>query len=441
MSCPRHLRPWLSAAVVSLALPAIAAPWRGDRLDDCEPGFPAADGSWILPLTTGDDDRFEVCVDGGAWTAPQIFKYAPAAGGRPVAAIVLFDALLSADGQPVSPAPWERPLRRLLTDPGLLIAGGRCTAATPKIPRPGTAGRDLWPAVESERPERATRLWDGVLEALTVLSELEEPDRRLLVLVSDGREEVASEHVSASCLDAAARARIPIYVLWVAAGADPEADAARLRDLAVRSGGQFVADDGGTTGDGAEGAVGDLCGRIAAVRGLQLDATGDGLPVTATVRRVGRTDGEMRGTIAARQPLRAPGTRRWYVLGVGFLATIGAGAVLWRQRNAAVGELILTTGSGVRHVSIPRDGLTIGSDRGNRLRLENRTISGHHAVIHRREGHLVLTDLRSTRGTTVNGQPVVAHRLVSGDRILLGREVELLYRKARSRGTAARDDQ
>lgn len=439
----RRCRGRVIAAVMVVALSAIAAVVRGETLQACEPGFSARDGSWVLPVLATDPatpgpswtaDSLEVRTDDRSLPVLEVMAYAPRDGGRPLAAVVLFDALRDEGARPVSPAPWAEALRRRLVGPGVALVAGSCGVGTPEIPDLEDAAASAWSTGNAAWPVADARLWDGVLEALTVLSEADEPDRRLLVLVSDGREESASEHVLASCLDAAVRARIPVYVLGLASGADREADEARLRDLAMRSGGQFVADTGGSGGDGAEAAAAVLCERIAAVRGLRIAATGAVLPIAVTVRLVESEGPELQASIAARQSLRAPGASRWYVLGGGLLAAIGAAAVLWRQRNATVGELLLTTDGGVRRVPIPREGLTIGSERGNRLRLANRVVSRHHAIIQWREGHLVLTDLRSTRGTTINGQPVVTHRLVSGDRILVGREVELVFRKARPRG-------
>lgn len=440
---PRRSLERAIAAFLIVAGPAAATAVRGEALRECEPGFRAHDGSWVLPVLAMDQVApeppwtaagFEVRTDGRALPVLEVMTYAPRDGGRPLAAVVLFDALRDESGQPISPAPWAEALRSRLAGPGVALVAGVCGAQASEIPDFEAAAADAWPTDPAVWPGAEARLWDGVLEALTVLAEIDEPDRRVLVLVSDGREESASEHVLASCLDAAVRARIPVYVLGVAAGADREADGARLRDLAVRSGGRYFSDAGGSGGDGSEAAADALCERITAVRGLRIAATEDELPIAVTVRLVDSAEAGLPAGIAARQRLRAPGTRRWFALGGGMLAAIGAAAVLWRQRNATVGELLLASDRGVRRVPIPREGLTIGSERGNRLRLANRVVSRHHAIIRWREGHLVLTDLRSKRGTAVNGLPVVSHQLVDGDRILVGREVELVYRKARPRG-------
>ncbi|MBE0566162.1 MAG: FHA domain-containing protein, partial [Krumholzibacteria bacterium] len=104
------------------------------------------------------------------------------------------------------------------------------------------------------------------------------------------------------------------------------------------------------------------------------------------------------------------------------------------DRDRTVGELVLTTRNGLRRYPVRRAGATIGSDPDNSLVLAARSVSPHHAVIRARGADVVITDLRSGRGTAVNGQPVVTRKLAAGDRILLGREIELVFRTARSPG-------
>lgn len=77
-------------------------------------------------------------------------------------------------------------------------------------------------------------------------------------------------------------------------------------------------------------------------------------------------------------------------------------------------------------IEIPSEGLTIGRDPTNGLVLggsEHPYVSSHHARLERDGADLVLYDLGSKNGTTVNGEPVSRRRLRPGDRIQLGREV------------------
>ena len=69
--------------------------------------------------------------------------------------------------------------------------------------------------------------------------------------------------------------------------------------------------------------------------------------------------------------------------------------------------------------------LTIGREEGNPIQLNDERISRFHLKIQEDEGKLVLTDLESTNGTKVNGEPVQLWRLRPGDVINLGRTVVL----------------
>ena len=69
--------------------------------------------------------------------------------------------------------------------------------------------------------------------------------------------------------------------------------------------------------------------------------------------------------------------------------------------------------------------LTIGREDGNPIQLNDERISRFHLKIQEDEGKLVLTDLASTNGTKVNGEPVQLCRLRPGDLVMLGRTVLL----------------
>ena len=69
--------------------------------------------------------------------------------------------------------------------------------------------------------------------------------------------------------------------------------------------------------------------------------------------------------------------------------------------------------------------LTIGREEGNPIQLNDERVSRFHLKIQEDEGKLVLTDLESTNGTKVNGEPVQLWVLRPGDVIALGRTVLL----------------
>src|SRR5687767_7410123 len=65
--------------------------------------------------------------------------------------------------------------------------------------------------------------------------------------------------------------------------------------------------------------------------------------------------------------------------------------------------------------------VTIGREEGNVIRLNDERVSRFHAKIQEDHGHIVLTDLDSTNGSTVNGEPVQLRILKAGDQITIGR--------------------
>ncbi|MEM9643554.1 MAG: FHA domain-containing protein, partial [Planctomycetota bacterium] len=76
-----------------------------------------------------------------------------------------------------------------------------------------------------------------------------------------------------------------------------------------------------------------------------------------------------------------------------------------------------SSGDVVRHVPIDEADFIIGRKPGVLLRLDFRTVSGHHAELILDDGKLYVCDLGSTNGTYVNG-----NRLNKGERISLGDE-------------------
>jgi len=65
--------------------------------------------------------------------------------------------------------------------------------------------------------------------------------------------------------------------------------------------------------------------------------------------------------------------------------------------------------------------VTIGREEGNIIRLNDERVSRFHAKIQEDHGHVVLTDLDSTNGSSVNGEPVQLRILKAGDQVTMGR--------------------
>ena len=91
------------------------------------------------------------------------------------------------------------------------------------------------------------------------------------------------------------------------------------------------------------------------------------------------------------------------------------------RETAAIPKLVLSTPQRtLRRIVIDRPTLTIGRRPYNDVMLDDLTVSGEHAVVHRRDGECTIHDLNSRNGTLVNGLPVTRCALADGDRIEIG---------------------
>jgi hypothetical protein len=85
-------------------------------------------------------------------------------------------------------------------------------------------------------------------------------------------------------------------------------------------------------------------------------------------------------------------------------------------------KLIVTDGAGVtKDVPLNKERVTIGRAPDNDIPLNDKAVSGHHAVVITILQDSFLEDLDSTNGTQVNGKQVAKHPLSSGDVISIGR--------------------
>jgi pSer/pThr/pTyr-binding forkhead associated (FHA) protein len=70
--------------------------------------------------------------------------------------------------------------------------------------------------------------------------------------------------------------------------------------------------------------------------------------------------------------------------------------------------------------------ITVGRGQDNMIRLDDGTISHHHALLVLENGDYKVRDLNSTNGTRVNGLRVVETRIHDGDQVRMG-SVEMRY--------------
>ena len=81
-----------------------------------------------------------------------------------------------------------------------------------------------------------------------------------------------------------------------------------------------------------------------------------------------------------------------------------------------MGKLIVTDGSGMtQEYALDKERVTIGRHPDNDISLNDKAVSGHHAIIITILQDSFLEDLDSTNGTQVNTKQIAKHPLVNGD--------------------------
>jgi predicted component of type VI protein secretion system len=73
-----------------------------------------------------------------------------------------------------------------------------------------------------------------------------------------------------------------------------------------------------------------------------------------------------------------------------------------------------------RIVALPNQMVTIGRAPDNDVVVGDPATSGHHGRIEVRSGFFWISDLGSTNGTLVNGEPVIEKQLADGDQVAIG---------------------
>ncbi|WP_028079282.1 FHA domain-containing protein [Solimonas soli] len=89
-----------------------------------------------------------------------------------------------------------------------------------------------------------------------------------------------------------------------------------------------------------------------------------------------------------------------------------------------MGKLIVTDGSGQKQeFALVKERVSIGRHPDNDIALNDKAVSGRHAIIITILKDSFLEDLDSTNGTQVNGRTISKHPLTHGDEITIGRNV------------------
>src|ERR1700738_1653838 len=83
--------------------------------------------------------------------------------------------------------------------------------------------------------------------------------------------------------------------------------------------------------------------------------------------------------------------------------------------------IISEKGGAERRESFDKNEINVGRVQGNDLMLPKGNVSKHHARLLFRDGRFIVTDLKSTNGTYVNGRKIAQATIVrEGDKIYIG---------------------
>src|SRR5271163_3065159 len=83
--------------------------------------------------------------------------------------------------------------------------------------------------------------------------------------------------------------------------------------------------------------------------------------------------------------------------------------------------IISEKGGAERRESFDKNEINVGRVQGNDLMLPKGNVSKHHARLLYRDGRFIVTDLKSTNGTYVNGRKIAQATIVrEGDKIYIG---------------------
>ena len=99
---------------------------------------------------------------------------------------------------------------------------------------------------------------------------------------------------------------------------------------------------------------------------------------------------------------------------------IGTTTIFYEEPEQKAPRLVVKDEEGEREILLGPEPVTIGRSPRNKLVVSDPSVSAFHAeIVNRPEGYC-LRDLKSTNGTTVNGEPIKTRDLKNGDQIRLG---------------------
>ena len=285
----------------------------------------------------------------------------------------------------------------------------------------------------------STELYRAALSGIQTLAS-EKADRRVLVIVSDGKSEDTAYGLD-DVVNSASNNRVPIVTLGISESASESPSLQSLRVLTERTGGVFLDLSNKTVPADLQSTVlspveagGRLRFNASRYYGTQrikvviLDANKSKVELT--------TDFVFPDTRSTLQKIEGFFWAYWWALlgAMVGLAIVGFGiarVIRDRRQHASVTRLIaelrgLDSTESVFEVRKPV--VTLGRAVDNDIVLANSSVSSRHAELHKtRDGGVKLIDLGSTNGTLVNGSRVVSANLRDGD-VLEIAEVRLQFK-------------
>jgi hypothetical protein len=292
---------------------------------------------------------------------------------------------------------------------------------------------------------RATELFRLTKEALKDFEKNSQATRRILVLVSDGKDEDTAYHLE-EVVATSRKSDIPIFAVGIAERPAEFPKLQSLRKLAEDSGGRFLDLSSKKIPD-------DLPSQV-----TQVVETGGRISFPAA-RFFGKR--EIRLVLTDTHGIKAKGSfeldfpdqRDWkeraiafslenaLILATAFFAMIGVAWAFFQrkpklepQTEFQVSPASLTELDGLETVHQLFGNLTsIGREKGNDVVLANSSVSARHASVSRdRDGNFRAVDLGSTNGILINGIPVQTGFLTDGDELEIG-EVRFRFNVIRNK--------
>ena len=101
--------------------------------------------------------------------------------------------------------------------------------------------------------------------------------------------------------------------------------------------------------------------------------------------------------------------------------------------------IISEKGGAERKETFDKNEINVGRVQGNDLMLPKGNVSKHHARLLFRDGRFIVTDLKSTNGTYVNGRKIAQATIVrEGDKIYIGDFILRIDGGGAARGASTR---